>query len=335
MERSKLKPILSVLSVACIYNSLLLFRSIQILEVMCSKGILPDMAIASAVSHSLSFFNTEESVDYVASQSQPVLSGKDVYEAAASKNIQKVLRAKYPLPLKEQRRQQKSRRNCSIPSTLVQHHLGSDLHAKPHASEMVPVGPNAAETWTSSIRWANLTKGTTPVCASPAVFTTVLFAERALDFKFPGLDVDLLHEFGTRCPRTSCSQTLTLDDLSANWESDPNKYTIRCPHCQMEFVPRFSVYSTASGWIGNEGPNTPLWCEMLSPYVLQKEIMTVLSNDGLEYLMHPDFRDVAISTQNPILYWNMLIAFRSHGLPYAFLVCDKISMAFMVPLDDV
>jgi hypothetical protein len=43
-----------------------------------------------------------------------------------------------------------------------------------------------------------------------------------------------------------------------------------------KFVARFSVFSEAVGWEGSTGPNTVLWCEYLTPWVLRKEVHTIL-----------------------------------------------------------
>jgi hypothetical protein len=81
--------------------------------------------------------------------------------------------------------------------------------------------------------------------------------------------------------------------------------------------------------MGSEGPKTPLWCELLSPWTLRKELFTVLFEEGVEHVISPAFRHPSLSPQHAVLFWNTLIAFRLHGLPYSFLLCGQsITTAF-------
>jgi hypothetical protein len=296
------------------------------LEVMSANNMLPDMPIANSISRALSFCLTEDESDTSGmQQSLPAISGKEVYEAAVANNPHKLLRSKQPPP----RRRKSVRRSVTIPPALIQQHYGDSQTSNGVSNTSFRVGNEGA-----NIRWETLSKGSTPVCASSSLFTQILFSERSLDFKYPDLVVDLTHEFGTKC---KCGHTLSLNELNDNWDPDPNKYTVKCPFCQWEFVPRFSVFTSDPNWMGSEGRGTPLWCEMLSPWVLQKELLTVMSTEGIEFLVSSEFRDAStpLHMQNAVLFWNMIVSFRTHGLPYGFLISDKISMALLVPLDQV
>ena len=100
---------------------------------------------------------------------------------------------------------------------------------------------------------------------------------------------------------------------------DPNKYTTRCKSCGSEFVPRFTVKcDNNSHWLSQEGGGTStstssgtggdpkrdmnketgqgqpqggsgagdkLWCELLSPWTLRKEMFNVLFRDGISTLL--------------------------------------------------
>jgi hypothetical protein len=57
-------------------------------------------------------------------------------------------------------------------------------------------------------------------------------------------------------------------------------------------VPHFCVQSSASTFVGSRGPETPLMCERLSPWVLQKEIRSVMSDEeGTSNLLNPAWRE--------------------------------------------
>jgi hypothetical protein len=75
----------------------------------------------------------------------------------------------------------------------------------------------------------------------------------------------------------------------ANCKAHSNHTTLRCQTLVLsavdtlctgntgrKFVARFSVFSEAVGWEGSTGPNTVLWCEYLTPWVLRKEVHTIL-----------------------------------------------------------
>ena len=144
----------------------------------------------------------------------------------------------------------------------------------------------------------------------------------------------------------SSSQQSTHSSYSTGTTSgistgDPNKYTTRCAHCGFEFVPRFTVKCSTPGWMGGASPsdteenqggdNTDsgqiLWCELLSPWTLRKEMFNVLFQDGVSSLLSEEFH--RSSAQHAVVFWNAIISFRLRGLPYAFLLSEnQISRAF-------
>ena len=135
---------------------------------------------------------------------------------------------------------------------------------------------------------------------------------------------------GKPCP---LKRPLTLQEIYEGWDlGNANKYTTTCKACKREFVPRFTVHCLSKSWVGHEGPKTPLWCELLSPWTLRKELFNVLFEEGVEHLISPSFRHPSLSTQHAVLFWNLLISFRLQGLPYAFLLCgESITSAFPPP----
>ena len=136
------------------------------------------------------------------------------------------------------------------------------------------------------------------------------------------LHVDLNHEFGTSCPNSLCGRSLTVEEVDTLWIPDPNRYTVTCPDCEHAFVPRFCVVSSSPSWKGSDGPHTELWCELLSPWSLRKEVLTVLKEYGIDMLTSPSFRQH--SSQHTVVFWNLVVAFRLRGLPYSFLITDDL-----------
>ena len=100
------------------------------------------------------------------------------------------------------------------------------------------------------------------------------------------------------------------------------------------------------------GPGTPLWCEYLSPWVMRKEVQTILLNDGIESLISPGVSlsgsgiIVVLSELNNLtcfafntwqfrktsqasatIFWNLILWFREYSLPVSFLLQDSIQGA--------
>jgi len=154
-------------------------------------------------------------------------------------------------------------------------------------------------------------------------------AETLLEQVFPGIDIDLAHALGTQCPgKQPCpaQRPLTFAEIIRGWTpGDVNGYTTRCPHCGASFVPRFSVSCSAPDFVGSEGPGSPLWCELLSPWTLRKEVLAVLlaEHEGVQALCSRELRDASRRTDKAVVFWNALVAFRRAGLPFAFLLAES------------
>lgn len=170
--------------------------------------------------------------------------------------------------------------------------------------------------------------------ASPRFSSQILLAERTLEYLFPQLQIDVNNPFGTTCPNFKCGSALQMSELMENYTAfDPNAYTVTCPYCSKPFVPRFTVHSSREDWKGSEGPGSLLWCELLSPWVLQKEIMAIIEEHGIKTIVSQEFKTGYTNPQYAVLFWNLIVSFRLYGLPYAFLICEKPSLAFLIPLD--
>ena len=82
------------------------------------------------------------------------------------------------------------------------------------------------------------------------------------------------------CP--VCATRLTSAELLAGMPTDPNDYTITCASatCTARFVSRFSVSNSQQQHTAEPTPTPTTWCMCLSPYVLRKEIATVVQRSA-------------------------------------------------------
>jgi hypothetical protein len=114
-----------------------------------------------------------------------------------------------------------------------------------------------------------------------------------------------------------------------------NDYTTACPNCTQRFVPHFCVQCSSPEFLGSRGPDSPLMCERLSPWVLQKEIRSVMNDiDGTSNLLHPEWRK--LEYKNAVLWWNLgkllYCAIDASLLSYPFCVLPVLScMRYRLP----
>ena len=195
----------------------------------------------------------------------------------------------------------------------------------------------------------------------------MVIAESLLLSNFPGLKIHIDNEIGMSCPGFTgkpciVNRAQTLQEIYSGWEAgNPNKYTCKCFACGREFVPRFTVEynksvlstgttTTTATTAATADASVPMndddiestskiptkssnveqvWCELLSPWTLRKEIFNIITQEGIEYLISPQFRSAVNSPQQAVLFWNAVIAFRLFGLPFSFLLINKsIAEAF-------
>ena len=170
--------------------------------------------------------------------------------------------------------------------------------------------------------------------ATSRLMRHMINAEALLGRLYPNLEIDLCHPFGTCCPNTKCCKPQSVQQIMAGFSRDPNVYTSKCFSCERPYVPRFTVQCDLPEWEGSErrGPGSILWCEFLSPWVLRKEVFSVLFVDGVEALLSDQAVNRDSSKQsfshNAVIFWNMIIAFRLRGLPYSFLLAQSLDVAF-------
>ena len=125
-----------------------------------------------------------------------------------------------------------------------------------------------------------------------------------LEMLFPDFFLDTARE---SCP--SCEHSMRLSDVWQGFtECDANTYTTQCPSCKTRFVARFSVACSVEKWEGTTGPNTPLFFEALSPWVLCKEMQTLLAANEADAF-------IDLRSSSPTLFWNLVLYFKECNLP--------------------
>ena len=188
------------------------------------------------------------------------------------------------------------------------------------------------------LQWSNLTEEdtTSTFTATPRLKRQMTVCENMLQREFPGLCIDLCSSKGMGCTNKTCKlgRPLSIGEVYRGWtQGDSNKYTTKCFSCGKEFIPKFSVTCSAPWWVGSIGSGSPLWCEMLSPWTLRKEILNVIYQDGIETLVAKEFRES--SSQRSTVFWNTIISFRLRGLPYSFfLSADPLHISFPLKQPD-
>jgi len=150
--------------------------------------------------------------------------------------------------------------------------------------------------------------------------------ENLLEVVFPDISVDTDNE---TCPR--CNFLLSDDDVVTGWTpGDSNDYTTKCPNCTQRFVPHFCVQSSSPTFLGSKGPSSALMCERLSPWVLQKEIRSVMSDrEGIENLLDPKWR--AGEYKNAVLWWNLVLSSMRYRFPFSFLLQGNFEQNLIAP----
>jgi len=160
-----------------------------------------------------------------------------------------------------------------------------------------------------------------------AVERQIALGENLLEIVFPDISVDTENE---TCPR--CNFLLSDDDVVAGWTAgDENDYTTSCPSCTQRFVPHFCVQSTSQTFMGSRGPASPLMCERLSPWVLQKEIRSVMAeSEGIANLLSPEWREQAY--KNGVLWWNLVLSCMRYRFPFSFLLQGSFEQNLIAPM---
>ena len=159
------------------------------------------------------------------------------------------------------------------------------------------------------------------------VLRQILLGESLLEVVYPDISIDTDNEF---CPR--CNFYLSDDDVVAGWSAgNSQEYKTECPNCLTKFVPHFCVQSTLPSFMGSRGPASALFCERLSPWVLKKELRSVISG-GIEDLLSTEWRER--ESKNAVLWWNLILSFMRFRFPFTFLLQGSFSSSLIAPTPD-
>eukprot|EP00578_Thalassiosira_sp_NH16_P032097 CAMPEP_0181078272 /NCGR_PEP_ID=MMETSP1071-20121207/1396_1 /TAXON_ID=35127 /ORGANISM="Thalassiosira sp., Strain NH16" /LENGTH=282 /DNA_ID=CAMNT_0023159573 /DNA_START=110 /DNA_END=958 /DNA_ORIENTATION=- len=158
-----------------------------------------------------------------------------------------------------------------------------------------------------------------------AIAKQIELGERLLESLYAGIDIDAENV----CPK--CAAVLEEDDVSAGWTPCSSAdYETGCQSCGHRFVPKFSVSTQDPNFAGSQGKGTPLYCDRLSPWVLLREIRSVVdATGGVDGLLAEEFRsgpDISAT-----LWWNMVVTFRRYRLPYIFLLQGSFQNQLILP----
>ncbi len=148
--------------------------------------------------------------------------------------------------------------------------------------------------------------------------------ESLLRYLYKDLHID------TNCATCrSCGASLLADQVRYGWKCSFVDYTTECLHCKNNFVPSFIVKSNEPNFVGSQGVGTPLHCEFLSPWVLLKELHAV-TQDGQDDIMDREWRNN--SPMNATIWWNLVITFQRHKLPFTFLLQGSFRERLIMPM---
>ena len=173
----------------------------------------------------------------------------------------------------------------------------------------------------------NKNSGYTEQYVTDQVLRQILLGENLLEIVYPDISIDTDNEF---CPR--CNFYLSDDDVVAGWSAgNSQEYKTECPNCLTKFVPHFCVQSTLPSFVGSRGPSSALFCERLSPWVLKKELRSVISG-GIEDLLNPEWRER--ESKNAVLWWNLILSFMRYRFPFTFLLQGSFSSSLIAPTPD-
>lgn len=175
-----------------------------------------------------------------------------------------------------------------------------------------PVAPS------SQIQWSDFENQIRSriFAASKKLHRHMRYSENLLRLSFPKLAIRLDEVTGMSCGNKGCAsrgRSLTFEEVYRGWSvGNANVYTTRCCFCETNFVPRFTVKFDGCD-------QRSIWFELISPWVLSKEVQRVISQEGIAVL---SVYKLDCSDQRMTLFWNMIVYFRFLGLPYAFLFND-------------
>ena len=74
-------------------------------------------------------------------------------------------------------------------------------------------------------------------------------------------------------------------------------------------------------------------CERLSPWVLEKEISTVMRDrEGIENLLKTEWREQ--ENKNAVLWWNLVLSCMRYRFPFSFLRQGSFEQNLIAPMPE-
>eukprot|EP00808_Paulinella_micropora_P009343 g18473.t1 len=136
--------------------------------------------------------------------------------------------------------------------------------------------------------------------------------------QFPGLTIHTT----VNCPE--CHRPLKDLEIREGWTDSPDDYTTECPDCSERFVARFTVRPSShveelplENVTQADANVKEVISEYLSPWVLKKEVSTLVERREAEYLTSKEFRRTS-----PALFWNLVWHLINQGLVIDFLLLE-------------
>lgn len=118
------------------------------------------------------------------------------------------------------------------------------------------------------------------------------------------------------------------EELLSGFTKNLSAYTVRCPICKNQFVPKFTVYSEyKTDYLrGREG----VCITMLSPIVLYKEYINIIEQKGGQQILKESFlRD------HKAVFWNLILYFKIMKLPLFMMDLDFSQLHIKVHVSQV
>jgi len=86
----------------------------------------------------------------------------------------------------------------------------------------------------------------------------------------------LYFEIDKICPK--CNETLREEEVFSGFQKNLSSYTIKCPICSGQYVPKFKIYTEQENAFvsGRKGETI----SMLPPVCLYKEFINIISKEG-------------------------------------------------------
>jgi len=158
-----------------------------------------------------------------------------------------------------------------------------------------------------------------------AIAKQIELGENLLESLYPSIDIDNENV----CPK--CATVLNEDDICTGWTPcASNEYQTQCPSCSHKFVPKFSITCQSPTFEGSQGKGTPLYCDHLSPWVLLREMRSVITaTGGIDGILDEKSRSGPDITG--MLFWNMIVTFKRYKLPYIFLLQGSFHNNLILP----